>query len=230
MPRSAPIGALPCVTIDCSIFGFNDFEVKVLLIRRGIEPQAGMWGLPGGWVFEDEDLDDAALRILEEATGVPDVYMEQTKVFGRTDRFPDGRIVTIGYTALINPKNYVLRHGLETSDVRWFGLDEIPQLTFDHREILNTALEHLKERIRRQPISFELLPSKFTLPQIISLYESVLGMEMDRRNFRRKLLGMNILEVLDEKQTGKAHRAARFYRFDKENYKKLQKEGFVFDF
>ncbi|GAB4413096.1 MAG: NUDIX domain-containing protein [Bacteroidia bacterium] len=227
MPALAPPGALPCVTIDCVIFGFQDFRLKILLVRRDIDPQRGQWQIPGGWVGEAESLDEAAQRILEEATGVSKVYMEQLGAFGEVGRFPDKRIITIGYSALINPIIYNLRHGPEVSDVRWFDAKKIPRLTFDHNDIVQAAFDHLKVRVRHEPISFELLPDKFTLPQIQTLYESILGEEMDRRNFRKKLLRMNILEKLDETQQRGPHRAAQLYRFDRENYEKLTRTGLV---
>ena len=148
MPNRPPPGALSSITIDCPIFGFEDFNLKILLVRRDIKPSKGMWALPGGWVFKHENTDDAAKRILEEATGVPDIYMEQIGAFGDVNRYPDERIITIGYTALINPQAYILRHGPEVSDVQWFDVQEIPQLTFDHNLIVEKALEHLKKTIR----------------------------------------------------------------------------------
>ena len=225
MPSLPPKGALSSITIDCTIFGFDDFKLKILLVKRDIEPSKGNWALPGGWIFENEDTDVAAQRILFEATGVPDLYMEQAGVFGNVDRYPDYRIITIAYTALINPYQYQLQHGPEVSDVKWFDVKNIPQLTFDHNQIVKNSLTRLKKRIREEPISFELLPKKFTLPEIQGLYESILDEEFDRRNFRKKMLKMNILEKLDEKQKGGAHRAAILYRFDE---KKYQENGFRF--
>ncbi|WNJ21606.1 NrtR DNA-binding winged helix domain-containing protein [Pontibacter sp. G13] len=231
MPRYSPEGSLPCITIDCTIFGFDNFALKVLLVKRDIEPQKGMWALPGGWVGDREDLDDAARRILEEATNLKDIYMDQVKTFGRVDRFPDNRILTVSYAALINPLSHRLQQGPEVSDVKWMDVKEVPPLTFDHGEILQASLNHLKQQVRMEPISFELLPAKFTIPQILGLYESILDTKLDRRNFRKKLLRMNILEKLEEKQTGGAHRAADLYRFDRANYERLiEEEGFVYDF
>ena len=230
MPFTAPQGALPSLTIDCAIFGFIDFQLKILLVKRDIEPLRGTWSVPGGWIGRKEGLDEAAQRILYEATGLNDIYMDQLRVFGRLDRFPIERLITIGYTALINPDDYPnLQHGAEVSEVRWFDADKVPQLTFDHNEIVEAALENLKNKAKLEPISFELLPHKFTLPQIRSLYESILGEELDRRNFRRKILSMGILEKLPEKQTGGAHRAPQLYQFDKENYRRTHR-GLVLDF
>ena len=225
MPNIPPEGALSSLTIDCTIFGFDEFKLKILLVKRDIEPSKGMWALPGGWIFENENTDEAAKRILFEATGVRDLYMEQAGVFGDVNRYPDYRIITVGYTALINPYQYQLQHGPEVSDVKWFDVRSIPELTFDHNHIVDVSLARLKKRIREEPISFELLPRKFTLPEIQSLYEYILDKEFDRRNFRKKILQLNILEKLNEKQKGGAHRAASLYRFD---VKKYRKNGFRF--
>ncbi len=230
MPSSPPEGSLPCITIDCVIFGFENFRLKILLVKRDIEPSRGMWALPGGWIEHQENLNDAARRILEEASGMSNIYMEQLRAFGEADRFPLSRIITIAYTALISPKDYLLSLGPEVSDIGWFDTANIPPLTFDHNKITNHALAHLRKRVREEPISFELLPEKFTLPQLLSLYESILEMELDSRNFRKKLLSMNILKKLNETEQGVSHRAAQLYSFDREAYEKLIAEGFVYEF
>lgn len=230
MPTYAPKGSISSVTIDCNIFGFEDSKLKVLLVVRDIEPQKGMWALPGGWIAENEDMDVAAQRILEEATGVNNIYMEQVQAFGKVGRYPLERIITIGYTALIRPDKYSLKPGPETSDVRWFDIEEIPPLTFDHNHITEKALEHLRRRIKEVPIGFELLPRKFTMPEITSLYEVILGKDLDRRNFRKKLLNMKIIERLDETRKKGGHRAARLYRFDQASYDRMRKDGLIYDF
>lgn len=230
MPTTAPEDHLPCVTIDCNIFGFEDSKLKILLVVRNIEPQKGRWALPGGWIGRGEDMDMAAQRILEEATGLHNIYMEQVCAFGRVNRFPLDRIITVAYTALIRPDKYRLKAGPETSDVRWFDVEEIPDLTFDHNRIFEKALSHLRERIKQVPIGFELLPKKFTIPQITSLYEAILGCDLDRRNFRKKLLSKKVIESLDETQKGGAHRAAKLYRFDRESYERMRNQGFESDF
>lgn len=230
MPSTPPEGTLPCITIDCAIFGFEDFKLKILLVKRDIEPSRGTWALPGGWVGKNEHMDDAARRILQEASGMSDVYMEQLRAFGEADRFPLYRIITIAYTALITPKDYQLTLGPEVSDIGWFDTENIPPLTFDHNRIADYALLHLRRRIREEPISFELLPEKFTLPQLLSLYESILEMNLDSRNFRKKLLSMNILKKLNETEQGVSHRAAQLYSFDRKAYEKLTAKGFVYEF
>ena len=221
---------MPGLTIDCAIFGFEDDTLKVLLIRRDIEPQRGVWGLPGNWIEQDEDLDRAAVRLLKGATGLEDVYMEQLRAFGRVDRFPHYRIVTVAYSALINPQRYRVKHGPDTSDIRWFNIHQLPEMHFDHREIMEYALKDLRRKVRQYPIGFELLPEKFTMPRIFALYRTILGEDLDRRNFRKKMLKNGLIHKLDEKETGKAHRAADLYSFDAANYDRLKEAGFPYAF
>lgn len=227
MPRETPAGYIPGITIDCVVFGFIDYQLKILLVQRDIEPCRGQWQLPGGWISLTENTDEAAQRILEEATGVPNIYMEQLQAFGQVERFPEERIITIAYTALINPKDYHLIHGPDVSDVQWFDVREDLPLAFDHEHILNAALKNLKMRVRQAPIGFELLPEKFTLPQILSLFESILGEPLDRRNFRKKLLSMNVLEKLPETQRNGPHRAAHLYQFNQDEYEYLTERGYA---
>ncbi|RMG60013.1 MAG: NUDIX domain-containing protein [Bacteroidetes bacterium] len=221
---------MPGLTIDCVIFGFEDDELKVLLIRRDIEPQRGAWGLPGDWLGQDEDLDLAAVRLLKRATGLEEVYMEQLRAFGRVSRFPHYRIVTVAYSALIDPQRYRVQHGPDTSDIRWFNIHRLPNIHFDHQEIMEYALKELRRKVRQYPIGVELLPDKFTMPRIFALYRTILGEDLDRRNFRKKMLKNGLLHKLDEKETGKAHRAADLYSFDQANYERLKKEGFPYAF
>lgn len=217
------------LSIDCVIFGFDNKGLEVLLIRRAIDPFRGEWALPGGFVLKDEDIDNAAKRILTDTSGIEDIFMEQFYVFGDIDRYPERRVITIGYYALVSPDKYNLHPGLDTSEVNWFPYDQIKKLPFDHNKIINTALGKLRIRVRRQPIGFELLPQKFTLPKLQLLYESILDTKLDKRNFRKKLLKMNLLSKLEEKEKDNVRRAANLYKFDKKNYKKLINKGFNFD-
>lgn len=217
------------LSIDCVIFGFDNKGLEVLLIRRAIDPFRGEWALPGGFVLKDEDIDNAAKRILTDTSGIEDIFMEQFYVFGDLDRYPERRVITIGYYALVSPDKYNLHPGLDTSEVNWFPYDQIKKLPFDHNKIINTALGKLRIRVRRQPIGFELLPQKFTLPKLQLLYESILDTKLDKRNFRKKLLKMNLLSKLEEKEKDNVRRAANLYKFDKKNYKKLINKGFNFD-
>lgn len=217
------------LSIDCVIFGFEDSELKVLLYKRAIEPEQNQWALPGGFIKRDEDLDHAAARILKEITGVDQIYMSQINAFGAVNRYPLERVITIGFYALINPGNYSIKPGIDAKEAKWFNINTKPKLVFDHDNIFDYALRKLRMKVRYEPIGFELLPGKFTLTMIQKLYEAVLGVEFDVRNFRKKLLKMNLLVKTNEKQNGVAHRAAALYKFDQQIYSELRSKGFIFD-
>ena len=221
---------LNSVTIDCVIFGFNEGSLEVLLVKHALGIRKGEWGLPGGWIKKDEGIDAAAERLLMELTGLKDIFLEQLKAFGKPDRFPMGRIITIGYYALINKEKYDIKAGYTASEAKWFKINKIPDLIYDHDEILNFSIHQLRRRVRQAPIGFNLLPDKFTLLQLMRLYEEILGTEMDKPNFRRKFLRMKLLVDLKEKEKDVSHRAAKLYRFDDDIYKKLTKKGFNFEF
>lgn len=224
-----PEDVIPSISTDCVIFGLDQGKLKILLTRRAIEPDCGSWALLGGFVLEHEDLDMSARRTLKNISGMSEVYMEQVKTFGQVNRFPLRRVITVAYYALINYTLENLKPGLDSSDIHWFEISEVPNLVFDHRHILDTALAHLQSRVRNEPIGFELLPAKFTLTQLQGLYEAILRTTFDTRNFRKKLLKMDLLIPLNESQTGVAHRAARLYSFNKEIYLKLKDRGFAFE-
>ena len=224
-----PEDILPTISTDCVIFGLDQGKLKVLLTRRAIAPKKGGWGLLGGFVLKNEDLETSARSTLKEISGMREVYMEQVHSFGQVGRFPNRRVITVAYYALINYTIENLKPGPDSSDVSWFEINEVPELVFDNRYILDTTLAFLRSRVRTEPIGFELLPAKFTLTQLQGLYEAVLGTTFDTRNFRKKLLKMNLLLPLDESQTGVAHRAARLYSFNKDIYQKLKAKGFSFE-
>ena len=217
------------LTVDCVVFGLDEDELEVMLIRRGLEPYAGRWALPGGFVHIDETLDEAARRELEEETGLRKVYLEQLFTFGAVDRDPRERVVTVAYYALVKLSDHKIRAATDATDAAWFSLSDLPDLAFDHAHILEVALERLKSKVRYQPIGFELLPRKFTLTQLQRMYEIILDRPLDKRNFRKKILGMDLLIELDEVQKDVAHRAARLYKFDDRHYRKLVKQGFSFE-
>src|SRR6058998_3364101 len=179
----------PALTVDCVVFGFDEGELKVLLIERALAPFKGRWALPGGFVRVDETVDDAARRELVEETGLRDVFLEQLYTFGEVNRDPRERVVSVAYYALVKLADFSTKAATDARDARWFPLSKVPQLAFDHAEILATALTRLKGKVRYQPIGFELLPPKFTLSELQHLYESVLGAKLDKRNFRKKVLG-----------------------------------------
>lgn len=219
----------PALTADCVVFGLDDQDLKVLLIQRDLEPFAGCWALPGGFVHVDETLETAARRELQEEAGLDDVFLEQLYTFGEVDRDPRERVVTVAYFGLVNICGHSVRAATDARNAAWFGVTEVPSLAFDHEVILVTALERLKGKVRYQPIGFELLPAKFTLSQLQYLYETILEKPLDKRNFRRKVLAMGFVEETDEIQKDVAHRAARLYRFNEKKYRRLTKKGFLFE-
>ncbi len=221
--------ARPSLTVDCVVFGHDDEDLKVLLIQRGLPPFEGTWALPGGFVRVDETLEQAAVRELREETGINDVYLEQLYTFGDLDRDPRERVVTVAYYALVNLRDHHVKAATDARRAAWFALDDLPPLAFDHDRILRTAHERLRGKVRYQPIGFELLPEKFTLRQLQHLYETILDRPLDKRNFRKKILGMGVLVELDEIEADVAHRAARLYRFDEQRYERLTKQGFNFE-
>lgn len=219
----------PSLTVDCVVFGLDEEDLKVLLIERDLPPFQGCWALPGGFVRIDETLEEAARRELEEETGVSRVYLEQLYSFGDLDRDPRERVVSVAYYALVKLSDHRVQAATDARSAAWFAVSDPPTLAFDHARILTTALERLKGKVRYQPIGFELLPPKFTLSQLQRLYETVLETSLDKRNFRKKILGMGLLQELDEIQQDVAHRAARLYRFDRQKYRDLTKQGFNFE-
>lgn len=219
----------PAVTVDCVVFGLDDEDLKVLLIERDLEPQAGCWALPGGFVKMDEPLEAAARRELAEEAALRDVFLEQLYTFGDVGRDPRGRIISVAYYALVNIRDHRLHAATDARRAAWFPAADPPSLAFDHAEILQMAQRRLVGKVRYQPIGFELLPREFTLSQIQHLYETVLERKFDKRNFRRKVLAMDLLEETDRVQTDVAHRAARLYRFDEQKYRRLTQQGFLFE-
>jgi 8-oxo-dGTP diphosphatase len=219
----------PAVSTDCVIFGFDKEELKVLLIERGIDPYQGCWALPGGFLDMNEDAETCARRKLKEETALENLYMEQLYTFSSVDRDPRYRVVSIAYCALVKLSDYQVKIGTNTNKAQWFPLTKIPELAFDHADILETAQQRLKGKIKYQPIGFELLPEKFTLPELHQLYETVLQTSLDRRNFRKKMLSFNLLIDLNVLATGAPNRAAKLYSFDKEKYEELSRNGFYFE-
>lgn len=221
--------ARAAVTVDCVVFGLDDEDLKVLLIRRDLPPFEDKWALPGGFVRLEETLDEAARRELQEETSLERVFLEQLYSFGAIDRDPRERVITVAYYALVRLSDHRVQAATDARDAVWFAMDDLPPLSFDHDQILETAHQRLQGKVRYQPVGFELLPPKFTLTQLQKLYEIVLGRVLDKRNFRKKIQGMGILEELDEVEKDVAHRAARLYRFDKKEYGRMVKQGFHFE-
>lgn len=219
----------PALATDCVIFGFDGGELKLLLIEREKEPFKNKWALPGGFVFMEETTEACAKRILLEKAGIKNVFIEQLYTFSETDRDPRERIISVSYFALVNKHQFELIAGRDTVKAEWFEMSKLPKLAFDHAKIVKTAIQRLKGKVSYQPIGFELLNEKFTLSQLQAVYESILETPIDKRNFRKKIIGMGLLLALEEKEKNVAHKAARFYQFDKKAYKELTQKGFHFE-
>lgn len=212
------------VAVDCIIFGFDGEQLKGLFIKRAFEPGFGKWSLMGGFVTHEEGVDEAAQRILNQLTGLSNVYMEQLSCFGEVDRDPGGRVISIAYFALINIADYH-EELIKEHNAKWFDLKKIPALVFDHKKMVVLAKERLQQKVANHPIGFALLPHKFTLRQLQNLYEAIYETEIDKRNFTRKILDIGILNKLDEKERESSKKGSFYYVFDERKYKQLDKEG-----
>ena len=217
------------LTVDCVVFGLDEGDLKVLLIERGLEPFKGRWALPGGFVRVEETLDAAARRELQEEAGLSNVFMEQLFTFGAVERDPRERVVSVAYYALVKLSQHAAKAATDAVNARWFPVSKVPKLAFDHADILQTAVERLKGKVRYQPIGFELLPPKFTLSQLQHLYEAVLGTDLDKRNFRKKVLSLGLLAPLEETQMLGRHRPAQLFKFNQKKYDQLRKRGLNFE-
>lgn len=215
-------------SVDNVIFGFDEGKLKILLIKRGEAPFEDYWALPGDLVYPDESIDNASKRILTELTGLENVYLEQVKTFGEPKRHPVGRVITIAYYSLLKPDKFSLKASSFAQEVKWHDIHEVGQLAFDHNKILAVCFETFKRKVRTRPVGFELLPAKFTLTELQHLYEAILEAELDKRNFRKKILSMNLLRDLEQYQEGVAHRPAKLYEFDEKKYQELLSDGFSY--
>jgi len=232
----------PRISVDCVIFGFDLNQLKVLVIERSIsDSDKQILTLPGDLIYEAENLDIAADRVLFELTGLQTIFLEQVGAFGDTDRLnkeadkkwlravreePEARVITIAYFSLVNIHEYAPQASSFAKSAAWIPLNEIDELAFDHFDILQTALKKLKNKIRIQPVGFNLLPEKFTLSQLQKLYEAILGRELDKRNFRRKMLKLQLVEMLEERQEKVPHKPSQYFKFNEANYNKLIENGF----
>ena len=212
------------LAIDCIIFGFDGARLKALLIKRGFEPERDKWSLMGGFVQEKESVDDAAKRVLYQLTGLGNVFMEQLHCFGKVDRDPGGRVISMAYYALIRLEDYS-EDLLQGHNAKWFDLHKVPPLIFDHKQMLRLAKDRLQQKVSNHPIGFALLPDKFTLQQLQALYEAIYETPLDKRNFTKKILSLQILNKLDEKEKESSRKGAFLYVFDQKKYKELDKEG-----
>lgn len=223
---------LPHLSVDCVIFGFHDNQLKVLLLKW----KDGPWCLPGGFVMYTESLDDSAQRILAERTGLDRIYLQQFYVFGdpireKGKKVPDSkswmnkRFISIGYYALVEFSKVNPKPDFLSVDCRWWDIKSVPALIYDHRQIIEKALQSLRFDLNDHPVGYNLLPEKFTMPELQRLYETILDESLDRRNFQKRMLSLNILERLKERKTGGAHKAPYLYRFDRKKYEKAVKQG-----
>jgi hypothetical protein len=217
------------IAVDCIVFGYDilEKEIKLLLIRRSFEPAKGKWSLAGGFVREKESLDEAVCRILYQLTGLRDIYMEQSYTYGEIERDPGARVISTSYSALIKIQDIDSKLK-ELNGAQWQSLARLPHLIFDHRNMVNRALNELQMQIKVKPVGFALLPEKFTLVQLQDLYEAIYQRDIDKRNFRKKILSMNILEKMEEKERETSKKGAFYYKFNREHYEIYKKKGFDF--
>ncbi|MBR2192590.1 MAG: NUDIX hydrolase [Bacteroidaceae bacterium] len=218
----------PSVTTDCVIFGFDGTKLNVLLIERGIEPFKGRWAFPGGFLKMDESAEKGALRELQEETGLQGAYIKQFHTFSDPQRDPRERVLTIAYYALV--KMQEVRGGDDAAKAEWFALDKVPSLAFDHDLILRTAMKELRKQIHFEPIGFELLPEKFTIKELQLLYEAILDVKFDRRNFYNKMRHLEILTQLDETVKNSPKKEAFLFKFNQAKYDELKQKGFRLEF
>ncbi|WMJ74245.1 NUDIX domain-containing protein [Cytophagaceae bacterium ABcell3] len=219
------------LTVDAVLFGYNREEgLSVLLIKRRLEPFIHHWALPGGFVRDKESLEDAVLRELKEEAGVEVNYLEQLFTFGTPDRDPRQRVVSVTYYGLVRPEGFQIKASSDAEDAAWFNLNKLPTLAFDHGHIIQTALERLRGKVTYEPVGFELLEPKFPFSDLEKLYMAILNRDLDRRNFKRKIMKLGVVVELDELASSEgAGRPGHLYKFDKEKFLNLKKEGFVFD-
>jgi len=227
----------PAVTTDAVVFGFDGEKLHILLVERGSKPYEGMWALPGGFLREeDADAKEGVYRMLHGETNVDDIYLEEFQTFSKVDRDPRERVITIAFIALVIKSKYKIKGGDEARRAEWFPIDQLPLLAFDHKEIVQTAMEHIRQRIHFEPIGFHLLNKEFTMPELQSIYVAILDPEgkddkiRDRGNFRKKMLKLGYVKDTGKKITGNAFRSPHLYTFDKEVYDNAKKVGMRLEF
>ncbi|WP_085765886.1 NUDIX hydrolase [Nonlabens spongiae] len=217
------------LTVDAVVFGYENGKVYLLLINRKYEPFKNQWALPGGYVKDDENLEEAVARELKEESGVEINFLEQLYTFGAVDRDPRGRVVSISYYGLVRPDKFQISAATDAKDVKWFPLNEIPQVSFDHERIIESGIIRLRSKIKYEPIGFELLDAKFPFSDLEKLYSALLGEPVDRRNFRKKIKELNVLDELDDTLSTGPGRPARLFKFNKKRFFQLKKEGVHFE-
>ncbi len=216
------------VAVDCIVFGFDGNEIKLLLFKRKVAPLIGEWSLVGSFCRKDMTLEDSAAEVLYESTGIKNVFFEELKTFSKVDRDSGGRVISVAFFSLIRIDD-MTKEAVAQYDAAWFPINETPALILDHDKMVQLAIEKLKTKLRRRPVGFNLLPEKFTLPQIQTLYESIYQKAIDSRNFRKKLLSFNILTRTDEKDKSTSKKGAYLYRFNVEKFKEFEASGYHFE-
>jgi len=220
----------PAVTTDCVIFGFDGVGLNILLVERGLEPYKGRWAFPGGFMQINETAEDCAKRELKEETNVDNVFVEQLQAFSEVDRDPRERVVTIAFYALVRPSDFNVIGGDDAANAKWFAVNDVPPLAFDHERILRFALTHMKQKIHFEPIGFKLLDNQFKMSELQRLYESILEVHFDRRNFYHKMLSLGILVPQNDRLPGTPHRKPSYFSFDEKRYMQLKQNGMSLEF
>lgn len=216
------------ITVDCAIFGFEENKLKILLIKSDLEVFDGRLSLLGDMVHDNEELDDAAYRILKERTGMNDVFLEQVRTFSHPSRHPGGRVITVAYCSLLNINHHELK--IHDNDLNWHTVSTLKEMAFDHKQIVDSCYAWLQKRIQEHPLGFNLLPEKFSLRELQNLYEAILGVTLDRRNFRKKFASMDLLIDIDEMEQDVPHRPGKLYKFNFEKYEKSKRKWVGIDF
>lgn len=218
------------VAVDCIVFGVEGNQLKLLIFKREVEPHAGEWSLLGSFVKPDEDVSAAAKRVLKELTNLKDIYMEQLRCYGNINRDSGGRVISIAYWSLIKADQDLHELGIKNHIAKWVPFNEVPNLVLDHSQMVNDAIEHLREKARFHPVGFELLPKEFTIPQLLKVYEAIFSRSIDDRNFRKKLLNSNLLILLPKKDKSTSKKGSYLYKFNQDTYEKLLQSGYNFEF
>jgi 8-oxo-dGTP diphosphatase len=229
---SIPVDAFfkSAFSVDCVIFGYHDRELKILLIQRGADPYQNLWALPGDLVYPDEDLDNAATRVLKDLTSLSDIPIRQVSTFGKVNRHPLGRVITVAYLALVERTDLQPHASSWAKDTQWISINELPELAFDHSEILKESYSRLKRLVLTEDIFSKVLPEKFTLTEFQAVFETILDKQFDKGNFRKKLVDFKFLKKLNESQKNVSHRPSLLYSFDEKKFVKMKEKGFSFDF
>lgn len=217
------------LSVDAVVFGYEAETISILLVKRKYEPFKGKWAIPGGFVLNNESLEEAVQRELMEETGIHINYLEQLYTFGNPERDPRNRVVSVAYFGLIKPSTFKIVADTDAEEVQWFKITDLPSLSFDHADILKLAINRLQGKMTYEPIGFELLDEKFPFSDLEKLYSTLLGRPVDRRNFRKKILSLNILDELDEKFSRGSGRPANLFKFNSKRYFQLKKEGIIFE-